>query len=256
MVKVYFWEIHMKEIKKLQEVDLYKPIQKVFSHEGYDVYGEVKDCDIVALKEDELVIIELKLTLSVDLLIQAAKRQRLTNQVYIAIPKPKNRMNSKQWADKLHLIKRLELGLIVVSFPGNRSKADILIHPAPFNRKIGVGRNKIKRNAILKEISGRSADFNVGGSTRTKIMTAYKENCIQIASFLNTMGPLSPRALIQLGTGDKTPSILTKNYYGWFERIKRGTYIISEKGKLEVEEYKDLIHYYLQKLEGEGMEPK
>src|SRR3954447_25440845 len=241
----------MNEKNKRLEVDLYKPIQEHFLCEDYQVFGEVNDCDIVAIKEDELVIIELKLTLSVDLLIQAAKRQRLTNQVYIAIPKPKIRMRSKQWADKCHLIKRLELGLIVVSFTGNRSKADILIHPAPFNGKTGAGRNKIKREAILKEISGRSADFNVGGSSRTKIMTAYKENCIQIASFLNIIGPLSPKALIQMGTGEKTPSILTKNYYGWFERIKRGTYIISEKGKMELQEYQELINYYLQKLETE-----
>lgn len=239
----------MEEKKKLQEVDLYKPIQRYFSREGYKVYGEVKDCDMVAVKEDELVIIELKLTLSVDLLIQAAKRQKLTDQVYIAIPKPKVRMKSKQWADKCHLIKRLELGLIVVSFPGSRSNADILIHPTPFNHKKATGRNKMKREAILKEISGRSADFNVGGSNRTKIMTAYKENCIQIACFLEKMGPLSPKALKDMGAGDKIPSILTKNYYGWFERIKRGTYIITEKGKFEMQEYQDLVKYYLEKLE-------
>ncbi|TDL60989.1 hypothetical protein E2R56_30355 [Rhodococcus qingshengii] len=239
----------MKEKKKLQEVDLYKPIQRYFSREGYEVYGEVKDCDMVAVKEDELVIIELKLTLSVDLLIQAAKRQKLTNQVYIAIPKPKVRMNSKQWADKCHLIKRLELGLIVVSFPGNRSSVDILIHPMPFNPKKGTARNKMKRDAILKEINGRSADFNVGGSSRTKIMTAYKENCIQIACFLDKMGPLSPKALKDLGAGDKIPSILSKNYYGWFDRIKRGTYILNEKGKLEMQEFQDLIKYYLEKIE-------
>jgi hypothetical protein len=235
--------------KKIQEVDLYKPIQKHFSHDGYEVYGEVKDCDMVAVKEDVLVIIELKLTLSVDLLIQAAKRQKLTDQVYIAIPKPKVRTRSKQWADKCHLIKRLELGLIIVSFSGNRSKADILIHPTQFNQKKGTARNKLKREAILKEISGRSADFNVGGSNRTKIMTAYKENCIHIACLLDNMGPLSPKALKDMGAGDKIPSILTKNYYGWFERIKRGTYMITEKGKLEVQEYQELVKYYLDKME-------
>ncbi len=240
----------MKEIKKLQEVDLYKPIQKYFSLEGYEVYGEVKDCDMVAVRENELVIIELKLTLSVDLLIQAANRQRITDQVYIAIPKPKSRMNSKQWADKYHLIKRLELGLIVVSFARNRSKADIVIHPAPFNPKTGAARYKKKREAIIKEINGRSADFNVGGSSRTKIMTAYKENCIQIACYLEKTGPLSPKALINMGTGEKTSSILTKNYYGWFERIKRGTYAITEKGKIEIQGYQDLVIYYLLKLEG------
>lgn len=239
----------MTDKKKLQEIDLYKPIQRYFSREGYDVYGEVKDCDMIAVKENELIIIELKLNLSVDLLIQAAKRQKLTHQVYIAIPKPKGRLNSRQWADKYHLIKRLELGLIVVSFPGNTSKADILIHPTPFNRKIATGRNKIKRDAILKEISGRSADFNIGGSNRTKIMTAYKENCIQLACILDKMGPLSPRLLKDMGAGDKIPSILAKNYYGWFERIKRGTYTITEKGRLEIQEYPDLLKYYLEKLE-------
>ncbi|WHX98584.1 DUF2161 family putative PD-(D/E)XK-type phosphodiesterase [Neobacillus sp. DY30] len=243
----------MTEKKKLQEVDLYKPIQRYFSQEGYQVYGEVKDCDIVAVKENELVIVELKLTLSVDLLIQAAKRQKLTDQVYIAIPRPKGRLNSRQWADKCHLIKRLELGLIVVSFPGNRSKADILIHPTPYIRKIATGRNKMKREAILKEISGRSADFNVGGSSRTKIMTAYKENCIQIACILDKLGPLSPKALKEKGAGDKIPSILINNYYGWFERIKRGTYDITEKGRLEVQEYQELVNYYLKKL-GDGGE--
>lgn len=239
----------MTEKKKLQEVDLYKPIQRYFSQEGYQVFGEVKDCDIVAVKENELVIIELKLTLSVDLLIQAAKRQKLTDQVYIAIPRPKGRLNSRQWADKCHLIKRLELGLIVVSFSGNRSKADILIHPTPFNRKIATGRNKMKRDAILKEVSGRSADFNVGGSSRTKIMTAYKENCIQIACILVKIGPLSPKALKVLGAGDKIPSILRNNYYGWFERITRGTYSITEKGRLEVQDYQELVNYYLEKLD-------
>ena len=237
----------MTEQKKVKEVDLYKPIQKLFIREGYEVYGEVKDCDIAAVKEEELLVVELKLTLSVDLLIQAAKRQKLTDQVYVAIPRPKGRLNSKQWTDKCHLVKRLELGLIAVSFPGNRSKVEVLFHPTPFNRRQITGRNKAKRTTLLKEIEGRSADFNIGGSSRTKIMTAYKENCIQIACYLEHYGQLTPKALVELGTGPKTSSILTKNYYGWFERIKRGIYVISEKGKAEVKDYPELIGYYLKK---------
>jgi len=234
----------VKETKKLQEVDLYKPIQTYFVHEGYEVYGEVKDCDIVAIKAEELVVIELKLNLSVELLLQAVKRQRITDKVYVAIPKPKHRLNSKRWAEKCHLIRRLELGLIVVSNPGKRGKAEIIFEPTTFQRR----KNKLKREAILKEINGRSADYNVGGSNRTKIMTAYKENCIRIACYLENLGPLSPRKLIQLGTGKNTPSILSKNYYGWFERIKRGTYVISEKGKEELKEYPELVNYYLSSL--------
>ncbi|MEH7502795.1 DUF2161 family putative PD-(D/E)XK-type phosphodiesterase [Neobacillus drentensis] len=234
----------MEVPKKLQEIDLYKPIQTYFVREGYEVYGEVKDCDIVAVKDEELVVIELKLTLNVELLIQAAKRQRITDKVYVAIPKSKHRLNSKRWTNKCHLIRRLELGLIVVSSPGKRGWAEIIFEPTPFNRR----KNKLKRASIMKEINGRSADYNVGGSNRTKIMTAYKENCIQIASYLKDLGQLSPKALIQMGTGKNTSSILTKNYYGWFERIKRGTYVISEKGKEEIKEYPELINYYLTSL--------
>ncbi|MEH7074628.1 DUF2161 domain-containing phosphodiesterase [Neobacillus drentensis] len=237
----------MNQTTKLQERDLYKPIQTYFVREGYQVYGEVKDCDIVAVKDEQVVIIELKLNLTVDLLIQAAKRQRMTDQVYVAIPKPKHRLNSKQWIDKCHLIRRLELGLIVVSSPGKRGKAEIIFEPTPFQRR----KNKLKLGSILKEINGRSADYNVGGSNRTKIMTAYKENCIQIASYLENLGPLSPRKLIQLGSGKNTSSILTKNYYGWFDRIKRGTYVITEKGIEEIKEYPELVDYYLNSLEEE-----
>jgi hypothetical protein len=238
----------MTEKKKLQEVDLYKPIQKYFVREGYEVYGEVKDCDMAGIKGDELVVIELKRNLSVDLLVQATKRQRLTDTVYIAIPKPSYNLRSKRWTDLCHLVRRLELGLIIVTFTGNRKKVEIIFHPSTFDRRKILGQNKRKRDALLKEINGRSADYNVGGSNRTKIMTAYKESCIQIACYLEHSGPLSPKALTQMGTGDKTSSILAKNYYGWFERIKRGVYVISEKGKEEVKEYPDLLSYYAQKL--------
>ncbi|WP_078381779.1 DUF2161 domain-containing phosphodiesterase [Sutcliffiella halmapala] len=238
----------MEDKKKIYEVDLYRPIHSFFIKEGYEVYGEVNDCDVAMIREDELVIIELKLTLNVHLLIQATKRQRLTDSVYIAIPKPTYSLRSKRWTDLCHLIRRLELGLILVSFTGKRKKAEIIFEPASFDRGKSLRQNKRKREALLKEINGRSSDSNVGGSNRTKIMTAYKENCIQIACYLEQFGPLSPKALGEMGTGKKTSSILTKNYYKWFERIKRGTYIISEKGKEELKEYLELVDYYLARV--------
>ncbi|MGE8203914.1 DUF2161 domain-containing phosphodiesterase [Heyndrickxia sp. NPDC080065] len=236
---------------KLYEVDLYKPIQKHFIKEGYEVYGEVNDCDVTAIKDDELIIVELKLRLNVDLLIQATKRQRLSNQVYIAIPKPNYSLFSKKWRDICHLIRRLELGLILVSFLKSSTKMEVVISPAPFDRKKSMQQNKKKRQKILKEIEGRHGDQNVGGSSKTKIMTAYKETCIQIASYLDQYGPLTPKALRQMGTGEKTLSILNKNYYGWFERIHRGTYVISEKGKVELKEYPEIIEYFSTASENE-----
>ncbi|MBN8192780.1 hypothetical protein JI667_11570 [Bacillus sp. NTK074B] len=239
---------------KLKESDLYQPIQNHFYKQGYQVNGEVNDCDLTAIKEDDLVIVELKLSLNIELLIQATKRQRLTDLVYIAIPKPKN-TRSKRWNDIRHLVRRLELGLITVSFTTKTPKLDFVIHPEAFDRK-KVMRNSIKkRAALVKEIEGRSADYNIGGSNKTKIMTAYKESCIHIACCLEAYGPMSPKNLAKLGTGDKTPSILQKNYYRWFERVKRGVYQITDSGREEMHHYPELVSYYSQKIEINQEEP-
>ncbi len=232
-----------KETKRY-EVDLYKPVKEYFTHQGYDVYGEVNECDIAAVKNQELVLIELKLTLNIDLLVQAAKRQRLTNHVYVAIPKPKISFRSKKWRDSCHLVRRLELGLIIVSFLEDDAQAEIVFHPTSFDRKNSMQRSKKKRKAMLTEIEGRLGDYNVGGSSQTKIMTAYKESCIHIACCLLHLGPLSPKNLRKMGTGEKTLTILNKNYYGWFERVRRGTYRISDTGKSELHTFPDLFNHY------------
>lgn len=238
-----------KKTEKLYEIDLYKPIKTYFSQQDYNVYGEVNDCDLVAVKENELIIVELKLNLSVELLIQATKRQRLSELVYIAIPKPNYSLYSKKWKNICYLLRRLELGLIIVSFQDNNERVEVKMTPSVFDRKKSMQMSKSKRDKLFEEINGRNGDYNVGGSNNKKIMTAYKENCIHIACCLEQFGPSSPKALRDLGTGKKTLSILNKNYYGWFYRIKRGMYIITDKGKKEVNEYPQLAHYYTKLIE-------
>ncbi|MBT2637877.1 DUF2161 family putative PD-(D/E)XK-type phosphodiesterase [Bacillus sp. ISL-39] len=233
---------------KLYEADLYEPIRKHFIKQGYRVNGEVHDCDLTAVKDEELIIVELKLNLNIDLLLQATRRQRLTDLVYIAIPKPK-RISRKRWNDIIQLVRRLELGLIIVSLAGNRKKIEFKVHPEPYKRM--TSKNTRKKAALIKEIEGRSADYNIGGSNKTKIMTAYKENCIQIACYLEKLGQMSPKALVALGTGDKTPLILQNNYYKWFERVQRGIYVITEQGKSDLEDYPELVAYYLGGLKTE-----
>ncbi|MCM3082236.1 hypothetical protein M3558_25230, partial [Brevibacillus invocatus] len=58
-----------KNPDKRYEVDLYEPISQYFRRQGYEVKGEVLHCDLAAVKADELIIVELKRHLSVELLI-------------------------------------------------------------------------------------------------------------------------------------------------------------------------------------------
>lgn len=234
-----------KEALKILESDLYEPIYKYLTDNGYDVHSEVKDCDITAIKGDELIIIELKRSFNATLLMQAVKRQRAADSVYVAIPKPKGGRFSTNWNEMCHLLKRLELGLMVVSFKGKKGELEILFHPDVFERK----KNNRLRRSIIKEASGRYGDFNVGGSTGKKIMTVYRENSIHIACCLERFGELSPSKLKKLGTCEKTQSILTKNFYGWFEKNGRGIYKLTKEGFEALLKYKDLSDHYREKLE-------
>lgn len=237
-----------KSEKKLYEIDLYEPVQQLFVKQGYAVYGEVNDCDIVAIKDEEPIIVELKLTVNMELLLQAAKRQRIAEKVYIAIPKPSYSLRSQKWRDLSYLIRRLELGLIFVQIQECHAEAKIINEPTPFNREKSMRQSKKRRNKLIKEVESRSGNYNIGGSSRTKIMTAYRENCIFIAVCLHKYGPLSPKQLREIGTGDKTPTILRANYYGWFERIQRGVYDLSEKGLEEYVENQEVLLIYANKI--------
>lgn len=228
---------------KILETHLYSPLYTYLMQQGYTVRSEVKHCDIIATLGEEVIAIEMKLKFTMKLLLQAVNRQRAADSVYVAIPRPEGGMRSKTWKEMCHLLKRLELGLIVISLAGKTS-VEVVFHPIPFSPR----QNKQARRNILREVSGRSGDYNIAGSSGCKLMTAYREKSIHIACCLQHFGPLAPRQLRELGTADKSADILRNNFYGWFDRIARGIYELSAKGKLELSEYQELADYYQSKL--------
>ena len=217
----------------LRESDLYGPVRDWLVAQGYTVRGEVKDCDITAVKDDDLIIIELKRSFGVSLLVQSAQRQRATDSVYVALPQPKGGIYTRRWRAATHLLRRLELGLILVTFGGRAPHVEVVFHPLPHERK----KAKKHKRAILTEIAGRSGDYNEGGTMHRKRVTAYRENALQIACLLEQNGPMTPRKLRELGTGPKTLSIVSGNVYGWFERVERGVYRITQQGREELKTY-------------------
>lgn len=223
----------------MKESDLFEPVKIYLEANGYKVRAEVKNCDITATKDDELIIIELKLSANLQLFIQATDRQRITDSVYVAIPKPSIR-SKKHWKGIRYILRRLELGLIFVDVENPVNPVEIVFHPIEFQRK----KISKRKNAIIEEIESRSQNLNVGGSNKKKIVTAYKENAIQIAVYLKEIGATTPKKLREYDSGKKTLSILYSNFYGWFQRIDRGIYDITVKGKQELKKFPGLVKKY------------
>lgn len=213
---------------------------------GYKVNAEVMDCDVTASREDELIIIELKKNLSVALLAQALERQKTGAEVYVAVPRPK-RYSPKSFRDTLYVIKKLEIGLIFVTLRGEHSFAEIIQPPEEFRP---VHARAKKRGSIEKEIKGRCLDNNLGGVTGTKITTAFREKNIHVGCLLEKYGQLPPKQL-KILTGEDCGGLLYRNYYGWFRRVEKGVYAVTEKGIAEMKDFPELYAYYTEKANEE-----
>jgi hypothetical protein len=227
--------------KKPAETDLYPLLRAYLTAQGYTVRGEVKHCDIAAVKGDDLIVIEMKLALNLSLVAQGVRRQQMTDSVYLAVPRPPNHAKWMwQMRGVFRVLRRLELGLLLVSLKPGKPPVEAAFHPLPFERRKRRG----ARRAVIEEIGRRSGDFNVGGSARRPLVTAYRENAIQIACYLADSGEMSPRQLRALGTGSKTLSILSRNVYGWFSRVGRGLYAVTPKGREVLSKYPELVRHY------------
>ena len=58
---------------------------KLIWKQGFSVDGEVKNCDLVAIKNDIVVVAELKKTFNISLVYQLMERKNITPYVYAVI---------------------------------------------------------------------------------------------------------------------------------------------------------------------------
>jgi len=227
-----------------KESDMYEPIRRLLTTQGFTVRGEVKGCDIAAVKDDALWLVEMKLTPNLKLIFQAMERQTASDWVFVAIPRPNN-TRDKHFSQYKKLLKKIGLGLITVALDSPVRFAEILLFPEGNDAK----KNK-KSNSVKQEISGRTLD-SLGGS-KEKVNTAYRERCVRIATLLEAHAPLNAPALVKIyGCEGDAYSILRTNFYGWYEKVGRGSYTLSAAGRdyLQENAINSLIIYYRMKAE-------
>ena len=231
-------------MERLRERDLYGPVRDYLEGLGYEVKGEVKDCDVTALRDGELIVVELKTGFTLELIYQALDRQRIADGVYVAVPLPKRGYMAPQIKDMQSLCRRLELGLIFVGFTSKGApQLDVYLNPKEAGRP---RTNRKRRLAVLREHGGRTGSANTGGVTRTKILTVYKEQALLVAKILRDNGPLLVQTVKKLGGPPNTAAILGRNPLHWFTRTREGgetryTYHVNRQGLEALEQYEGLL---------------
>lgn len=217
---------------------MYAPVKACLEAQGWQVRAEVEGADAAAMRDGRLLMAEMKLTLNLDVVLQAVGRQRTADVVYIAVPRKNAAMRTQRWRDTLDLLKRLNLGLIVVSCAGGRPDAEELIEPAMPDAPVAKGRAVHRRVRAVRELNGRSGDFNTGGVHGQKLMTAYREAALRVAAKLENGGPMSAKRLKPDGeTSRRTYMILKNNHYNWFRPTGNALFELTDEGRAALAVY-------------------
>ena len=225
-----------------KETDMYIPVRKLLESQGFTVRGEVKGCDVAAVREDILWIVEMKLSANLTLIYQAMNRKTATDWVFVAVPRPGSGRD-KNFLMLQRLLKKIEIGLITVALDSPLKHAEILLFPTG-----KADKSNKKAASVRKEISGRMTD-TTGGTTKTVVNTAYRERAVRIACLLEAKGPMKAADLIKQGCESDAYAILRLNAFGWFNKISRGLYELSAKGwdYLKENDAAGIVSYYRMK---------
>lgn len=222
----------------MRETDLYPPVKAVLESQGYTVKGEIGDCDLVAIRGTEPpIIVELKRSFGLSLIMQGIARQSITDAVYLAVPTPNGRQARRRTNDMTALCRRLGLGLMFVR-TGTAAAVDIRLDPSPYQPR----KSKPRQTRLLREFQRRVGDTTQGGADKRRpAMTAYRQDALRCAAHLARDGP-AKGATVAANTGvAKATNLLRRDVYGWFERVDRGVYQLSPKGKAALKTYADAI---------------
>lgn len=213
----------------MTESALYPAVKRFLTARGYDVKGEVGGCDIVATRPDTpgmLMITELKLGFSLDLVLQGVDRIACADEVWLAVRATRRGRDRDSRACKL--CRMLGFGLLAVH--AARGDVEILAEPEPYRPRANLRR----RNKLVAEHTRRRGDPSPGGTTGIPIVTAYRQDALACAARLRH-GPQPTRELAK--ATPRATSIVYRNVYGWFERVARGVYGLTPDGEAALQRW-------------------
>ncbi len=214
-----------------READLYPPIKAYFQRQGYDVKGEVGAADVVARKGDDLVVVELKTGFSLALFHQGVERLAVTDHVYLAVPAGGQ---AKALKANVRLARRAGLGVITVRL--RDGFVEVLADPGPYAARA----LQKKKARLLRAFDRLQGDPNAGGATRHGIVTGYRQDALRCARFLAVHGPSQGAKVKAWAEVPQATRIMADDHYGWFVRVSRGIYDLTDQGRRGLDDFGDI----------------
>ncbi|MEW6644552.1 MAG: DUF2161 family putative PD-(D/E)XK-type phosphodiesterase [Pseudomonadota bacterium] len=212
------------------ETALYLPVKAFLESLGFAAKGEIGGCDVLAVRDGEppvVVICELKQRFNLELVLQGVDRAGACDEVWLAARVSARGAGRESDARFRNLCRRLGFGLLGVADSGT---VEVIVSPeAPQPR-----REPKRRSRLLAEYRKRRGDPALGGSTRVPQMTAYRQQALLCAAALQA-GPQRRRDLA--AAVPEAPKILQHNVYGWFDRVERGIYTLTDQGRAALERW-------------------
>ena len=215
----------VRRTDRTHETFLYPPVKRFLESRGLEAKGEICGCDLVALRAGAseppplVVVGELKLGFNLDLVLQGIDRMAACDEVWLAV-----RLSGRRGRERdprvRKLCRSLGFGLLGVSASG---RVEVLVEPAPWRPR----RDPRRRSRLVDEHRRRLGDPVLGGSSKAPIMTAYRQQALACAASLSS----GPRRTSEIKTAiPDAPKILLRNVYGWFFRVERGKYALTQEG--------------------------
>lgn len=213
-----------------READLYPPIKAHLQRQGYEVKGEVGAADVVGRRGDDVVVVELKLGFSLTLFHQGVDRLAMTENVYLAVP---SGGKAKALKANVKLARRAGLGVLTVRL--RDGYVEVLADPGPYAAR----QSKKKKTRLLRAFDRLEGDPNAGGATRHGIVTGYRQDALKCARFLAVHGPSKGAQVKAWAEVPQATQIMAADHYGWFNRVSRGVYELTDVGRKGLADFGD-----------------
>jgi hypothetical protein len=166
------------------ETTLYLPVKQFLEGLGFEVKGEVCGCDVVELDKGTpaaVVIAELKLAFTLDLVLQGVDRLPACDEVWLAVRTSRRGRGREADSRVRKLCRLLGFGLLAVSESG---KVEVIVEPVPWRPRL----NPKRRSRIIEEHRKRRGDPTQGGGTRRPILTAYRQQALPTTGIASLAG--------------------------------------------------------------------